>query len=420
MVRIFAVIQWAYFFVLFFCRNYAMNETLVVPTAQFSQDHGDLEGMVVMDNSTSSTPGNGSVFAGGPPVFMFRPTGFPRVQTYAYFVIIVVGVFTNSLNLAVLRRMPRKPMFTYLKCLALTDLAFVICVAMLLPYVWNGTLASYMHCFIHCHIVSHLFWVCAKASSSITAALGIERTVATLFPLKTLKLSSTRRVWVIFLIIVVLCLGAQSGLAVMINPTPYKDVYFCVWSPTFFGPLGQTILLVNAIIFEYTVPLILLACNLCLIVTLAVHKARRRSLFASESDPNANQVDHKMNALLIAMSILTLVANTPATLIRLVEIPDSIFSIVRVTSGILYVLDRAANFFLYCLVNDDFRAIAKCILLCSKGSPATGTNCSSKNNSNGKSSAPKTLATELGNQPRKNSSHVAEANHIWDATRINV
>ena len=395
-----------------------MNDTLAATTIQFPLEPDDYEGMVVMGNSTSPVPGNDSFFAGGPPVFMFQPTGFPRVQTYAYFVIIVVGMFTNSLNLAVLRRMPRKPMFTYLKGLALTDLTFVICVAMLLAYVWNGTLPSYTYCFIHCHIVAQLFWACGKASSSITVVVGVERTVSTLFPFKTLKLGSTRRVWVTIFIIVALCLGAQAGLAVMMHPVPYHDVYFCVWSPTFFGPLGQTILLVNAVIFEYTVPLILLACNLCLIVILAVHKARRRSLFASQSDAQTSQVDHKMNALLIAMSILTLVANTPTTLIRLVEIPDSIFSIVRVTSGILYVLDRAANFFLYCLVNADFRAIAKDILICGKGSHATGTAYTGKKKLSEKSS--KTMSTGMENSQGTNSSHDAEANYIWDFIGINV
>ena len=395
-----------------------MNETLVATTVPFPIEPEDHEGMVVMDNSTSSVPGNSSV-SDGFPWFIFQPTNLSMAQAYVYIVCVVVGVFTNCLNLVVLHRMPRKPVFIYLKGLALTDMMFGISMAMLIAYIWNETPPSYTYCFIHCHIVAQLLWACAKVSSSITVAIGVERIVSTLFPLKALKLASTRRVWVTIFIIVVLCLGAQAGLAIMVNPIPYDDVYLCVWSPTTFTPLGHTILLVNAIIFDYTVPLILLACNLCLIVTLAVHKARRRSLFASQSHSHGNQVDHKMNALLIAMSVLTLVGNTPTTLIRLVEIPESIFRVVRIMSNILFILDRVANFFLYCLVNAHFRAIAKDILFCGKSSPTTDSNYTGKTNSNENVSASKTPSSRLEHSHRSNSSHGTETNYMWDVTKTN-
>ena len=299
--------------------------------------------------------------------FPITPSGFPRVQAYMYITLTLVGVVNNSLALWVLKHMPKKAFCTYLKGLASVDLIFVCCVGIFVSYMWDGYVSSFAHCFLICRISSQLLWACAKASTTITALVGVERVVSVLSPFTMLRFGSTIRLRCILIAAVVCALAAQTGLMLMFRPTPYGDHYFCFWSPAFFTPLGQTLILVNAIVFEYSMPILLLLCNIILITQLAVARARTRRLQEGGGrsiQPRSANADYRMTLVLICASILSLVSNSPGTLIRILEIPRNIYGDLRLFSDFMFVFERTAHFYIYVAVNEDFYITAKALLFC--------------------------------------------------------
>ena len=299
-----------------------------------------------------------------------KPTIFPRIQVYIYVVLASVGVLNNSMTLGVFHRMPAKPLYTYLKGLALVDLMFVFSVGVSTVYMWNSYTTDYTFCFIMCHIVMQLMWVSAKASTSITTLVAVERAVGVLFPFLMIRLnSSTSRVRYALVAVAIVTLASQIGTILMLPPTPYGDNFFCFWSSAFFTPLGQTLVLLNACVFEYAMPLLLLITNICLIVQLRVARTARRKLQADGKQIMKSSTDHHITALLISASLLSLVSNTPATLIRLLKVPGNIYGDIRLFADFFFVFERTANFYIYALMIKDFRRIAKALLCCK---PATG------------------------------------------------
>ena len=301
-------------------------------------------------------------------IFQISPSGFPRVQVYMYIVLALVGIVNNCLTLRVLKHMPKKSFFTYLKGLASVDLIFVCCAGIFASYMWDGYVSSFAHCFLICRISSQLLWACAKASSTITALLGLERVVSVFFPLKMLRYSSTIRARCALMTAIVFALGTQVGILLMFHPIPYgDDGYFCFWTPTFFTPLGQTIFILNTSVFEYAMPILLFLCNICLIVQLAVARTRTRKLQegGNRALQSASPADYRMTLTLISASVLSLVSNSPATLIRLLEIPrDSRYNNLRLFADFMFVFERTAHFYIYAAVNEEFRRIAKALILC--------------------------------------------------------
>ena len=299
-----------------------------------------------------------------------KPIGFPRIQVYMYIVLASVGVLNNSLTLRVFHHMPTKPFYTYLKGLALVDLLFVCSVGVATVYMWNGYTPNYTFCFIICHIVTQLMWASAKASTSIITLVAVERAVGLLFPFLMIRLnSSTTRVRYVLVVIAIVTLASHIGTMLMFPPTPFGDYFFCTWSPTFFTPLGQTLVLVNACVFEYAMPLLLLIINICLIVQIRVARTARCKLQADGKQLMNSSPDYHMTAMLIVASLLSLVSNTPATLIRLLNMPKEIYGDIRLFADFFFVFERTANFYIYALMIKDFRRISKALVCCK---PTTG------------------------------------------------
>ena len=330
-------------------------------------------------NATAMGPGNISVqwigndtadFNQTGSSFSVTPSGFPRVQAYMYITLALVGVINNSFALWVLKHLPTKAFFTYIKGLASVDLIFVCCVGIFVSYMWDGYVSSFAHCFLICRISSQLLWVCSKASTTITALVGVERVVSILSPFTMLRLGSTMRIRCVLVVAVVVAVVAQTGLMLMFRPTPYGDHYFCFWTPTFFTPLGQTLILANTIIFEYSMPILLFLCNIILITQLGVARVRRHKLQEgverSTQPLSSSAADHRLTLMLICASILCLISNTPGTLLRLLaqEIPRDVYGHLRLFSDFMVVFERTAHFYMYIAVNEDFRATAKALLFC--------------------------------------------------------
>ena len=294
------------------------------------------------------------------------PSGFPRAQAYMYIILVFIGVVNNCFTLRVLKHMPKKPFFTYLQCLAFVDFIFVCCVGIFMSYMWDGYVSSFALCFFICRISSQLLWTCAKASTMITTLLGLERVVSVFSPFTMMRLNSTIRVRCILIAAVVFALAAQIGLMMMFRPTPYGEHYFCFWSPTYFTPLGQTLILTNTIVFEYSMPIILLLCNVCLITQITVARVRRRKLLEGGNRPErfTSSADTRVTLVLISTSILSLISNTPGTVIRLLEIPRNMYGGLRLFSDIMFVFERTAHFYLYVAVHEGFRKTAKALIFC--------------------------------------------------------
>ena len=319
-------------------------------------------------NGTNSSVNVNETRSGGYP-FQIKPTGFPRIQVYMYIVLASVGVLNNSLSLRVFHRMSAKPLYTYLKGLALVDLLFVCSVGISAVYMWEGYTSDYTFCFILCHIVMQLLWASAKASTTITTLVAVERALSVLFPFLMIRLNfSSTRVRYVLVVVVIVTLASQIGTILMFTPVPYGDYFFCSWSSTFFTPLGQTLVLVNTCVFEYAMPLSLLITNICLIVQLPAARAARRKLQGDGTQSTNSSADYHITVMLISASLLSLVSNTPATLIRLLNVPQKMYRDIRLVADFFFVFERTANFYIYVLMIEDFRRTVKALVCCK---PAT-------------------------------------------------
>ena len=318
-------------------------------------------------NGTNSSVNVNGTESGFP--FYMKPIAFPPILVYMYIILTPIGMLNNSLTLAIFHRMPKKLLYTYLKGLAWVDLLFVCSVGVSAVYMWNGYTSDYVFCFIMCRIVMQLMWVCAKASTCITTLLAVERAIGVFFPFLMMRLNSvTTRVRYVLVVIAIVTLASQINTILVLLPTPYGDSFFCSWSPVTFSPLGLTLRLLNACVFDYVMPLLLLITNICLIIQLPVTRAARRKLQADGKQVMNSSVDHRITTMLICASLLCLVSNTPTTLLRLGKVPDNIYEDIRRFTDFVFVFERTAHFYMYVLMIDDFRRMVKSMVCCK---PAT-------------------------------------------------
>ena len=339
-----------------------LNSTAAMPTVNVT----DMDFFPQNDSAQwSSNATNGNMSQPGPGfTFVITPSGFPRVQVYMYIVFAVMGVVNNSLTIKILHSLPKKPFYTYLQGLASVDLIFVSCAGIFVSYMWDGTVSTFAHGFFICRVSTQMLWACAKCSTTITAVVALERALSILFPFVMMRSNPGWRVKYVLITIAVVVLASQCGIIAMFGPIPYGDEgFFCSWSPTFFSPLGQTLILINACLFEYAMPILLLLSNICLITQLAVSRARRGNLQAGENQSASSSADHHITLMLIGASILSLVSNTPATLIRLLKVPRNMYGGLRLFVDLLYVFERTANLYIYFAVNKEFRTAAKVLFV---------------------------------------------------------
>lgn len=295
-----------------------------------------------------------------------RVNPFPRVQVYVYIILITVGVLGNSLNLLVLRRMPNTLFFKYIRCLSVVDMGHLLSVTALIYNMWVGYTMSRVYAVMVCRVLMPLMWACADAGTMLTTVIALERVLGSCFPLKVNNSPKSVRALLFTVVVFLVSVVFQIVIALLLYPKavqlPFATIYFCVWAAEFYTEMGQAFILVKACIFEYIMPLLLLVLNIVLIIAIARIRAIRKNLFEGTSE---NNPDFGINIVLILLSFKSLLANTPATLIRVIAIPTDIYRPLRVTADILYTFDRASNFLFYLLVNSQFRSHAANFVTCS-------------------------------------------------------
>ena len=209
---------------------------------------------------------------------------------------------------------------------------------LLLHSMWVGYSTDFIYSTLICKLFMPLMMILGNTGTLYTCLIALERVLLSWYPLKFMKHGSSHRPTITAFCCFLICALLHTGSIVMLDSYSldlgFTVIYFCKWSDMYYKLSGKSLIILSAVIFDYTLPVFLLILNSVLIVSLFRIKSERRKLF--ESMPaNVRVTEYGRNALLLIIGIKTILANLPTTLTRLIDVPLPI----KVLADVLYIFD---------------------------------------------------------------------------------
>ena len=300
------------------------------------------------------------------------PLTSTAIWCFLWPIVIICGIFGNTLSLAVLWRMDDSSTISkFLKSLALADTLTLIFHCVQMVYVWVEMFWPYEY--RTWMLSSFAFYrrsrLSDRISKAITAAISIDRLIAVSMPLHYKIICRPKRIAVaivmIYVIITSTCIplivdvfvihiqskdqrtiNTNMGLLYImsrLSPSKLKSIHF----------------IINMIVFEFTPIPIVLMCNIIIIVCL--RKSNVVISRPSEVQQQREQQERQITKLLLTISMLFLALASPSG-INTFLMQAGISHDDRLTGKLildmtltLSVVNSSINFIIYAVMNKKYR-----------------------------------------------------------------
>ena len=318
-----------------------------------------IDGNDTLLNITSNILSNATT-----PVPLVRVANYvaqvPVWQFSIEIVLAIFGIVGNSFSLLVYMRVPSSSINVLLRVLASCDLGFVLLLLHNSPVRYVRYINSYGFNWYVAYITSLLMWAFPAASTYTTVAIAVERLLAVAIPLKVRTICTPGRARIAAAVIVIVCIIGRlpnvilSTVSKVVLPDG-STTYTITRGPLFFRPIAIQLMLAMAILFDYLPPLLLVPTNIAILIFLRRQDNIIETLTETTHEQRRRLADRRLTLMLMALAIMSIIGNTPITLIRILSIPRSIVLNLQAISNYLYIADHCANFVFYVIINTDFR-----------------------------------------------------------------
>ena len=272
----------------------------------------------------------------------------------------VIGLIGNGFSLLVYMKVPGGSIHILLRVLATCDIGFLLILIHNSAIRYVQFVNNYSYSWIVCYIISLLLWAFPAAATYTTIAIAAERLMAVAFPLKARTICTPRRTRIAAALICIACLIGRlpnvlmSTVAQVVLPNGLST-YTIRRGPLFYQPIGAYLLLAMAIIFDYIPPLLMVIFNLTILISLKRQDHKRQNLSESAQDQGKRLADRRLTIMLVALGTMSIICNAPLTLVRVIPLPRVVTLVLQIAFNTLYIVDHCANFFLYVIINKEFR-----------------------------------------------------------------
>ncbi len=303
--------------------------------------------------------------------------------TYVAPVLIFVGVFGNSLSVAILQSSTfrRAPSSFILSALAVVD-SGVLLTGLLRHWIRGLTLGRLdVRNLSDATCKAHYFftYMLPHLSSWTLVLMTIERLISVTVPMKSREICSRKRMIVawfcILAALVALNLQCVHNITLITIPGP-PDTVYCFFTPEAwdFGTLVWP--WIDLVVLSIAPVLIIFSANL-LIVSQVVRASRRRSEQMQVKGGSGEDTSRSLTFMLISVSMVFLLTTIPSCIYFIgvavnlwpLEPPEELFKteVAYVVVNILYYFNNCMNFFLYCVSGSRFRDALIRVLCCGRG-----------------------------------------------------
>ena len=310
-------------------------------------------------------------------------TAARQFRMYSLVLIVGVGLICNALALRVFlsRYMRQSSHSWYLAALAISD--SMVLIRELL--IWMKNVAPTIHLtsssLVVCYLANYIPTACAMFSAWLIVAFTAERYISVRFPLRRMKLCTTKRAKVIILVEFSLSLALSSFIFVTYDISYNHEMKQPLCSvKSQFKELNYaftaTTMIVGAIIVPALVICILNAAILRMLYQFS-HQ-RYQMTHGRDCSASASGEENKVTSMLVLVSTFFVLLNTPHTIIWIVGLTYTfqnkyqylIFMGVKYLTMILFDLNYTINFFLYTIYGrtfrDELRNVFRCCRCCRK------------------------------------------------------
>lgn len=300
---------------------------------------------------------------------------------YGYTIVGCLSVCGNTLNIIIMRRQKNLSPFTYLTSLAACDLLTGVAI------LWNSIFGNSQRHREH-HYFALIFTETyvlvfflrnsfASAASYLTTALSVDRLIAVKFPLQRSIWCSVKRARIISLLSVIL------GFAVNVLDVPRLAV---VWDSedtlprltyTKFG-VDQTVstsILYVTMIFKISLPLALMAVSNAVTWREVAQSLKFREEKSSQS---AKSQSKELIVLTVGVIATFVITNIPQVVYKfryaIYGYPQNLGGIMlflSLSSELMMWTNSCSNFFIYLILNANFRQDASDLFKCQKKVPSS-------------------------------------------------
>ena len=301
-------------------------------------------------NATLPPGGIGANYRAQVPVWQFT----------MQFTIAVIGLIGNGFSLLVYMKVPGGSIHILLRVLASCDIGFLLILIHNSTFRYIRFINSYSYNWIVCYVTTLLMWAFPAAATYTTIAIAAERLMAVAIPLKARTICTPRRTRIVAALIFIVCLIGRIPNVVMsivakaVLPNGLTT-YTVKRGPLFYQPIGVYLLLAMAIVYDYTPPFLMVIFNLTILIFLHRQDRKRRNLTESAQEQGKRLADRRLTIMLVALGTMSIICNAPLTLVRVIPLPRAISLILQTAFNTLYIVDHCANFFLYLIINTEFR-----------------------------------------------------------------
>ena len=303
----------------------------------------------------------------------------PPAEMAVTLMLILLGLFGNSMNLAILVPKVDNAVMLCLSALAGYDLVSCIAMGATVVYSLMGSLtSSFGYAWFQTYIIFPIILTAPYMSSCVTCIICIARYIMVKFPTKARVYCTTKVARYIILCITVLVALARLPViwkSVMIRSGPvigrpgsYKHQQF--WSMWYFSNAGQGTWFGVAIVFDIALCVILILFSILMLVTYIQFKNKISPMTATKKDVN----QRKMIQMVLCIVILCSICMAPKSLVRLLSQSShanylrSNYVLLAVTKN-LYIMNYSINFYMYMVNHKWSRVEARKILarICKPG-----------------------------------------------------